>query len=256
MNDEEKLAALIPILGKNPVLDLRGCGMGNIVLMTAAYLNLCKDMGARPRICHDRPSELGILRLPDDLQVSDESGIPDLDPRHTAALKTALCDLNMLILQPVLDTIGSIVKPVDPPLDMTGVEAGFCFRVTLPSLDGSNVPFMNEVAIARLLHEMRKYDRVLVCANHPDLLRRVLAEHPGAVTLGCVNHDTRNADHHILQFHALSRCPVVYHGVRDFSGKVPGVTSTFAAIAGVYGGSSLVGVDNAGRLHSGWLYHW
>jgi hypothetical protein len=231
---------------EGPVLDLRDCGIGNVVLMAAGYLDACEAWGVAPRIYHDAPHELDVIDLTG-IEIVDTDA--DVDP----AIKPGTCNLPCLYASAT--RMRRLVRPVDVPLDMTGVDAGFCFRVSAPALDG-HVQFMNDAAVQRMMLEMGAYRRPFVCANDAEVLRRVLAAHPHAVSLGAEDTATRNAAHHVVQFHALARCPVVYHGIGSDDPAAGGVTSTFAPVAAAYGGAKIVGVDNTGGLFSGATYRW
>lgn len=236
-------------------LDLRQCGIGNIVLKAACHAHDCAVRGTRPVIVHDNPMELGVLNLDRFVVTSDAS-------RADPSLNPAYCNLGALFSsQEVHRSMHLVVKPRDVPVDMTGVQAGFCFRISIPALDAS-CEFMNEPAVERMIREMKKYSRVFACSNCERLLRRVVESHPNVVTIESDNFEARNADDHALQWHALSLCPVVYHGVRGgFGGNVR--TSTFAPVAAVYGQTKRrvrpsvpVGIDNAGNVCAGISYGW
>ena len=231
-------------------LDLRKCGIGNIVLEAAAHAHDCAVRGVPPAIVHDDPSELGILDLDYFVVTSDASRAdPSLNPRY--------CCLGALVAREVRESMRSVVRPRDVPIDMTGVEAGFCFRISIPDLDG-DVEFMNDAAIDRMIAEMKKYSRVFACSNSEELLRRVVASHPDVATLGSDDFSARNADDHALQWHALAACPLVYHGVRGGGDGGNVRTSTFAPVAAAYGRQPLpVGIDNSGeRRDSSTGYGW
>lgn len=227
-------------------LDLRGCGIGNIVLEAAAHA-----LEGRRLLCHDNPDELGVLDLTRFDLTTDASAI---DP----TLNTKYCNLGML--RRVFNaTLMTVVKPRNDVPDVSGVQAGFCFRVKKNDLDGDSDEFMNDRAIAAMLAESLKYSKILAVGNDPDVLDRIQSIHPNAVVIPPTHVNTRNHDDHVVQWHALSRCPIVYHGVRSTDRK--GLTSTFAAIAAAYGGiypdsGKLVGVDNNGLFKFGNDYSW
>lgn len=227
-------------------LDLRKCGIGNIVLNAASHLERCSRRGVPAVIVHDDPSELGILDLTRFVVTPDAS-------RADPSLNSQYCTLRSLWLGD-RKSLRAVVRPRDVPIDMTGVEAGFCFRISILDLDG-DVEFMNDAAIDRMIAEMKKYSRVFVCGNSEELLRRVVASHPNVATLGSADFSARNADDHALQWHALARCPLVYHGIRD-GGNAR--TSTFAPVAAAYGRQPLpVGIDNSGERREGFAeYRW
>jgi len=238
-------------------LDLRKCGIGNIVLESAAHLLTCTKNALPPVIVHDNPPELGVLDLGYFNVSSDVRYIhPDLNRVY--------CSLGVLKHPEVRECMKSIVAPIDVPIDMKDIEAGFCFRVSYESLDGAD-NFMNETAIRVMLDEMKKYSKVFVCANSESILKRAIESHPNVVYLEPVpeNITTRNAPDHIVQWHALSKCPIVYHGIK---GGMPDVTtSTFAAVALAYGkecpadrdiAEFIVGITNDGRALCGRMYPW
>lgn len=227
-------------------LDLRKCGIGNVVLEAASHLERCSSRGIPAVIVHDDPSELGILDLTRFEVTPDASRV---DP----SLNSQYCTLRALWLGD-RKHLRSVVRPRNVPIDMTGVEAGFCFRISIPELDGA-AEFMNDAAIDRMIAEMKKYSRVFACSNSEELLGRVVASHPSVVTLGSDDFSVRNADDHALQWHALSMCPMVYHGIR---GPAGGTTSTFAPVAAAYGCQPLpVGIDNSGERREGVAeYRW
>ena len=237
-------------------MDLRKCGIGNIVLQAACHVHDCAVRGVPPVIVHDDPSELGVLDLEYFVVTPDAS-------RADPSLNPAYCCLGAWATREVRRSMQNIVRPRDLPVDMTGVQAGFCFRISTPALDGS-CEFMNDLAVERMILETKKYSKVFACSNCERLLRRVVESHPNVVTIGSDDFEARNADDHVLQWHALAACPVVYHGVR---GRVGGNvrTSTFAPVAAAYGqqcrGNSgmviPVGIDNAGDMYAGLeRYRW
>jgi hypothetical protein len=232
-------------------LDLRGCGIGNIVLEAACHAYDCAVRGVPAVIVHDDPSELGIMDLDYFVVTPDASyADPTLNPKY--------CCLGAYFSEEVRRSMQDIVRPRVLPVDMTGVEAGFCFRISIPDLDG-DVEFMNDAAVDRMIREMKKYSKVFACSNCEDLLRRVAASHPDVVTIGSDDFSARNADDHALQWHALAACPIVYHGVRGgCDGNVK--TSTFAPVAAAYGQRCRgerpiipVGINNRGELRAGHL---
>lgn len=235
-------------------LDLRRCGIGNIVLEAACHAYDCAVRGVLPAvIVHDDPSELRVLDLDYFVVTPDAS-------RVDSSLNPKYCCLAACFSEEVRRSMQDIVKPRDLPVDMTGVEAGFCFRISIPALDG-DVQFMNDAAVDRMIREMKKYSKVFACSNCEELLRRVVASHPNVVTIGSDDFSARNADDHALQWHALAACPIVYHGVRGgCDGNVR--TSTFAPVAAAYGQQCRdrtvipVGIDNRGELRAGRGYGW
>ncbi len=235
-------------MANNLALDLRRCGIGNIVLQ-AALLKL-----ERPRdavIVHDAPHELGILDT-DAFEITDD--VSRADPK----LNSALCTLGALKAAYKTGAFRRVVKPIEGVPELPGVQAGFCFRVKIDDLDGDSDEFMNDLAVSTMITESMKYDKVLVVGNDESLLERMEMLHPDAVVMPATNADVRNHPDHVKQWHALSRCPVVYHGVK---GANSGLTSTFAPTAAVYGGinpvsGDLIGIDNDGIVRRGIFYSW
>ncbi len=227
-------------------LDLRRCGIGNITLLAAVH-----HAFGRADNVHDNPEELGVLDV-SRFVVTDDAAL--VDP----TLNAKYCNLRALRFACDQGVLRAVVRPRDIP-DMPGVEAGFCFRVKVDDLDGDSDEFMNERAVAVMFAESRKYAKILAVGNDQGVLDRLALLHPGAIVLPASNVGVRNHDDHVVQWHALSRCPVVYHGVRSARGL--GLTSTFAPVAAAYGGKhpdsgAVVGVDNDGMCWSGKLYSW
>lgn len=239
-----------------PVLDLRNCGIGNVVLLAATHLIECVKLGALPVVLHDNPAELGVLDLEYFALITDPKFVDPSTMRYVKPEK--FCNLNALGDPQVKRCMGDIVLRRDDVPDMQDVEAGFCFRVSKSGLDGTN-EFMNDTATRRMMREMSAYKKVFVCGNDRDIVHEAVASHPNAVCVPIRDEDTRNADSHIVQWHALSRCPVVYHGVRK---RGVGRTSTFAPVAAAFGVAStdtrvrVVGIDNFGDDYEGENYAW
>lgn len=230
-------------------LDLRRCGIGNIVL-EASMLKLERPDDAT--IVHDALCELGVIDL-------EKFHVTDDEMRVDPELNRRLCTLKSLLEACDTGAFHRVVKPVDDDVlpDMNGVQAGFCFRVKIPGLDDDSDDFMNDLAVSTMITETMKYDKILAVGNDQGVLDRLLAIHPDAVVLPAKYTDVRNHQNHVIQWHALSRCPIVYHGIRGESG----LTSTFAPTAAVYGNihpasGNLLGIDNDGRIKSGMAYTW
>jgi hypothetical protein len=228
-------------------LDLRRCGIGNIVLLAAIHGAL-----GGTEIVHDNPAELGVL-APSRFAVTDDASLAD------PTLNAKYCNLGALRFACEKGALRDVVRPRDDVPDVSGVEAGFCFRVKIGDLDGDSDEFMNERAISAMLAESLKYAKILAVGNDRGVLDRLASVHPNAIVLPASNAETRNHDDHIVQWHALSRCPIVYHGVRSASGN--GLTSTFAPVAAAYGGlhpssGAVIGVDNDGAMWAGNRYTW
>lgn len=230
-------------------LDLSTCGIGNIVLMAAAHKVACDANGVLPVLFHDAPEKLGILdeslfdirRTPDDAIVD-----PDLPGTY--------CNLKILRNPAVVECMRKIVKR--PPLALPDMraDAGFCFRVSIPELDYGCL-HMTEKAIDFMIKLAKTYARPYVCSNDKRVFERVLREVPNAVGLECTSYGTQNHAEHIMQWLALSACPVVYHGIgtaRDGS-----ITTTFAPTAAAYGGTrQIAGITNFGVAYVGKGYAW
>jgi hypothetical protein len=228
-------------------LDLRRCGIGNIVLQAAAH----HATGGKI-IVHDNPHELGILDLTL-FDITDDASLAD--PK----LNPGFCNLNTLRLACEHELLQKVVKPRDDVPDVSGVQAGFCFRVKKRELDGDSDDFMNDRAIAAMLAESMKYSKVLAVGNDEDILNKFANFHPDAIVIPPTHVETRNHDDHVVQWHALSKCPVVYHGIMSTDRK--GLTSTFAPLAAAYGGihpdsGKLIGIDNNGLFKFGKVYTW
>jgi hypothetical protein len=227
----------------NDYLDLSGCGIGNIVLFTAAFSELCIQEDTCPVIYHPEPETLGVIIDTSLFDVVSErpDGATPFDPSRVC---------NVVWLFRSVGTMRALVMVPESLPDLGAVKAGFCIRVSDPRHDG-DVRFMNDVAIATMKEEMKKYTRVLVCSND----RAFLEDLPSnAVVVDYTDPTVRNTTSHMVQWHCLARCPIIYHGVATASDT--SVTSTFGATAGVYGGSTLVGVDNTGAIVTGHSYHW
>ena len=230
-----------------PFLDLTGAGIGNVALGLAAYLKWCAEHHARP-VVHS-PGPLTGVRVTFDLASSNPGG-PAFDFQ-------SVCNLRTVMDPGVREWMLRVVK-VPPDIERTwrhfrDVAAGVCIRVSDARHDG-DARFMNEAAVTALKREVAAFgargQRVLVCSNDA----ACLGDLPdNAVTYEATDPAERNAAGHWMQWHLLSRCPVVYHGV---SGPDGSITSTFAPTAAVYGKAKLVGVNNHGGFVAGDRYHW
>ena len=243
-------------------LDLRNCGFGNVLLMAAGHL---RNGGVA--VYHDAPeAELGILDLSHFVLDPDASRV---DPK----LNARYCNLSTL-LDPAVARVmrrsangsfgvangsfgvanGSfgVANGSEESPKKNAADAGFCFRVRNPALDG-DVEFMNEAAIEAMLRLMTRYTNPFACSNDRAVLARVTERVPWAITVDCASWGARNAADHVAQWLALSKCPIVFHGV----GGNGSVTSTFAPTAAIFGGcEALVGVDPFGNACYGDSYHW
>lgn len=228
-------------------LDLRRCGIGNIVLEAAAHA-----LEGHRLLYHDNPKELGVLDLTRFELAADATSV---DP----TLNAKYCNLDTLRWAFDNNALKTVVKPRTDVPDASGVQAGFCFRVKKNDLDGNSDEFMNDRAIAAMLAESMKYSKILAVGNDSGILDRIRDIHSDAIVIPPTHVETRNHDDHVIQWHALSRCPIVYHGIQSLDRK--GLTSTFAALAAAYGGihpdsGKIIGVDNNGMFRSGGYYSW
>jgi len=224
-------------------LDLRNCGFGNVLLMAAGHLR-----NGGTALFHDAPeAELGILDLSHFVVDPDASRV---DPK----LNARYCNLATLLDPEVARVMRRITNGSSPEDDVQAVDAGFCFRVRNPALDG-DVEFMNDAAIEAMIRIMTRYKKPFACSNDRAVLARVTERVPWALTVDCkTSWGARNAPDHVAQWLALSKCPIVFHGV----GGNGSVTSTFAPTAAIFGGvaTALVGIDPFGNACYGDSYHW
>lgn len=221
-------------------VDVCGRGIGNIVLMLAGFMVMSPPGSKPPVVYCDRPEDLSGIR-------TELFEVVTSRPEGPAAEPWWFCNLRTLLDPEVVRVMRAIVRPQVPLLEEP--DAGFCIRTSDPEHDG-DVAFMNATAVEAMTREMVRYRRPVVCSNDARNLERLP---PCARPLEQTDPALRNVASHWAQWHALARCPVVYHGV---SGPDGSATSTFAATAAAYGGGALVGVDNQGRVHAGAAYHW
>lgn len=227
-------------------LDLRNCGFGNVLLMAAGHLR-----NGGTALYHDAPeAELGILDLSHFVLDPDAS-------RVDTKLNARYCNLSTL-LDPAVARVmrrianGSFGVANEESPKKNAADAGFCFRVRNPTLDG-DVEFMNETSIEAMIRLMTRYKTPFACSNDRAVLARVTERVPWAITVECASWGARNAPDHVAQWLALSKCPVIFHGV----GGNGSVTSTFAPTAAIFGGcEALVGIDPFGNACYGDSYHW
>jgi hypothetical protein len=225
-------------------LDLTTCGIGNIILMAAAHKVACDALGVPAGLRHDVPD---MLRVIDTTAFEMHDVVdPDLPPKY--------CNLATLRNAEVVECMRKIVKR--PPLTLPDLrtDAGFCFRISVPALDYGCL-HMTEGAIRVMIKLAKTYARPFVCSNDKDVFERVLREVPAAVGLGCTSYGVQNHDEHVMQWLALSSCPVIYHGVgMTIDGSI---TTTFAPTAAAYGGArEIIGINNFGRSCVGTKYAW
>lgn len=235
-------------------LDLRGRGFGNILLMAAGHL--VNSENEKRMLYHDNAeAELfGILDVEKYFEMTDDESL--VDP----SLNAKYCSLRALCDPDVRDAIQRIARiPEDAKRRVQGEEfdAGFCFRVTNPDLDGTDVTFMTDVEFDTMIVMMRGFRRPYACSNDEAVLARVRELAPHCVTLPCATYGRRNAPDHVDQWYALSTCPVIVHAV-GLDGRDGRWTSTFAPTAAVYGPetSNLIGVEPSGALCFNDRYHW
>jgi hypothetical protein len=230
-------------------LDLHGAGIGNIVLMLSGYIKWCSEVGVFPAVLPQGDSIGGVHEF--FLNLSKfPAGSLSKDARFHA---NGVCNLHTLMDPGVLTWMRRLVIP-PPNIDevwrrFQGVEAGMCIRASDARHDGDS-SYMNARAIQAIKTQMLKYSKVFVCSNDASLLQDLP---PNAMILEETDASKRNEPSHWLQWHELSRCPVVYHGISGVDGSI---TSTFAPTAGAYGGATMVGIDNQGNVKEGMDYHW
>jgi hypothetical protein len=233
-------------------LDLRKCGMGNVLLLAAAHL-VASPTGQRPVIAHDSPeTELHVLDTTFFRVVHPDSA--RIDP----SLNARYCNVRTLFspdVQHVMRYITRIPEWIrvagDAFVAKHAIDVGLCFRISDPALDG-NDQFMNDASCSKMIRIASRSNAPFVCSNDSRILQRIRSLLPHSICVDCSTYGVRNAEEHILQWYILSKCPVVYHG----NGGNGGISSTFAPTAAVYGNSHIVGVDNAGRVHPGNRYCW
>lgn len=221
-------------------VDLSGRGIGNIVLILSALL--ARGVPGLPVVVYcDRPTDLAGLHTEGLFEVVTER------PAGPSMDVSQLCNLATLRHPRVVHMMRAIVIP-DTRTDLDA-DAGFSIRTSDPTHDGGAL-FMNEVAAEAMKHAMTRYRRPIVCSNDKHTLTGLP---PHARVVEDTDPTVRNASSHWAQWHALAKCPVVYHGVSSDDGSI---SSTFAPTAAVYGGKQLVGVDNKGHFFAGATYHW
>jgi len=237
-------------------LDLRGRGFGNILLMAAGHL-----VGAekkRPPLYHDNAeAELfGILDVAPHFEMTDDETLVDPSLNATYCSLRALCDPDV---RDAIRRIARVPEETKRRVEDLGADfdAGFCFRIANPALDGTEVTFMADVEFDTMIAMMRGFRRPYACSNDEAVLARVRELAPHCVTLPCSTYGQRNAPEHVDQWYALSTCPVIVHAV-GHDGRDGRWTSTFAPTAAVYGPatSSLIGVEPSGALCFNDRYHW
>lgn len=238
-------------------LDCTNQGVGNIVLSMAAYLAFERqrhnDPAFRPIVYCLRSYYLKGIR-------TDLFRIVEEPPVHARRFNMGVINLLLLSHPVVQQTMHEIVRPPVHPETIAswtaGAEAAFCIRTSDPSkwpTDKGTV-FMNAVSVQTMLEEMRRYSRVLVCANEGAGIRQEDLP-PGARLMRiCETEEPCEGLRAWMQWHAIASCPVVYHGVAG--GADGSITSTFAPTAAVFGGRRILGVDNDGNIYSDDKYHW
>lgn len=217
---------------------LSGRGIGNIVLMLAFALRVAREVGtakpvvvAAPPGVRDRVAQ-NLFEFVD--SPPDDYDCVMIDP-------VSACSLSFLRSPQTRAAMREVVLP-DDSVDGADVDAGFSIRTANPTFDG-DARFMNDVAIAAMKREMSKYRKVMVFTNDAANLVDLPAN---ATVADCTRGDARNVDSHWAQWHALAKCPVVYHAI---SGDDGSMASTFAAVAAAYGDGVPMGVTNHGVVH-------
>ena len=238
-------------------LDLRGAGIGNVLLMVAGYLEEkerleVSDEGVEePRLYHDCPDQLFFISpsIPRAAVPLADEPVRLAPPKQYVSLSQLARENVQQRMRAVLRIPPALVEGIDALLE--GVDAGFHVRVSSP-LD-SGFAFMNDAALSAMLALVAQYTRPFVCSNSRGVEEHVAREFPHAVLLPWTGPEcARNDAAHIRPWYALSRCPVVVHAV----GGQGALASTFAATAAVVGRRRLVGIDNRGRVLTGTSYHW
>lgn len=225
----------------NPVLDLRDCGLGNTLIMSAGYI---QEHGPPLRILPPAPPH--VFPLSPDAVTIEIGTEEEVDP----TLGARYCSLHALTNPRVQDTMAALTAHLARP-HVPKPAVGFSFRTARAF--PPEPPFMNMEAIRKMAQMARqaaddpRVRTVVICANdydHPVLngLRRDVA---------CmVSGDA------VRQWCLLRECEVVVHGVG--SPEDGSITSTFAptAAAAATPPARLVGVSNDGRVWAGTEYHW
>ncbi len=222
-------------------------GIGNIVLLLAGFRAWCIRRGVqRPVVrCQCPPSDLAGIR-PEAFRF-----VRECPPGSVSVPASMFCNLAML------EAVGGSIRDIVVPMDVGGIDcpAAFCIRTGDAKHDGG-ARFMNRAAIDAMKVLMAKHvaadGGAMVFSNDPANLRDLP---PGVSVYQVPDAGQRNTPAHWLQWHALSRFSVVYHGV---AGAADGsLTSTFAPTAVAYGGHGQpVGIDNNGRVLMGRGYYW
>lgn len=233
-------------------VDVRTCGIGNIVLITAASLVHCRRLGLRTLtvVCDDVESVKRHMRH----EALDFVSAP---PRRGEGWKevnpSVVCTASSLVNPLTVAMLRDIVVPLDVRVD-PDVQAGFSIRTPNPAFDGPT-RYMNDLAMRSMKRQMTRYGRVLVFTNDASNLGDLP---PGARVWEPTDGQRRNLESHWRQWHALAKCPVVYHSIRGVH-DLGNTTSTFAPTAAMYGGGIVVGIDNAGgvsRMYDDETYVW
>lgn len=232
-------------MGARTFLDLSGCGIGNLVLMLGAYLEMCRMEAWQPVVCTAADLS-GVIRT-DLFNVVSQR--PSLEEGWQEINPSVLCNRLVLAHKLVRAALQEIVLPRSLPEGVGEFQAGFCIRTADATHDDQST-FMNAVAIEAMKAEMLRYDRVFVCSNDAAHLTDLP---PNAVVLEPTDPRERNVAGHWDQWHALASCPVIYHGIGGTDGSI---TSTFGPVAAAFGGGDVVGVNNAGEVLRGVSYTW
>jgi hypothetical protein len=222
-------------------------GIGNVFLMLGAYYDWCLRQGTTPVICTAYPGKIVGIRK------ELFSIIETLPP----GAKTFEMHFSLAILNE--HTRRGMERIVDVPTlkseQYKGLEAGFAFRFGDTRFD-KNCVFMNDVGVHKMVEKMRQYTRVFVCSNNNAFVQQLKKVFPHIVTCNTGEGDTRFDSAHLLDWAALSLCPVVYHHVKTIGSPDSEITTTFAPSAALYGKARVVGMDNHGNIFEGSSYHW
>lgn len=221
-------------------------GVGNVFLMLGSYYDWCMRHQLTPVICTRHPEKIvGIRKELFRILETAPPGAKMFDMKFSVAI------LNE-------HTRRGMEKIVDVPLlrseQYKGLEAGFAFRFGDTRFDKH--VFMNDVGVQKMVEKMHQYNRVFVCSNNTAFVQKLKKVFPHIVTCNAGEGDTRFDSAHLLDWAALSLCPVVYHHVKTIGSPDSEITTTFAPSAALYGKARVVGVDNRGNIFEGSSYHW
>lgn len=218
-------------------IDVNSMGIGNLVLVISGFLLMCRENHWIPVVsCADLFNLAGLQTSL--FEVTDSK--PDLPQVHPSMFCNKRTNFNPLVAAIMCDVVRPPPGLEDAIRTVGACDAGFCIRVEDQNIDGSS-KFMSEKAIAAMKREMALYRRVFVCSNDA---RHLVGLPPNAIVYEHTTSTERNVLSHWVQWHLLSRCPVVYHGVSDFHGEGR-IASTFGPTAAAYGGQKVIGLDSS-----------